>query len=212
MGGPRPGGAGELGEEIGCLDLRRDALEAPDEHGELLAHRGRRGRLPVRAGEHRGIPVLLREGPQRVDDRAQGGQPHVVHRAPDRERVGRGVDVLTRAGEVGELGDPAQPEPLQPIAHEVLDRLHIVPGDGLLGGEPLDLLLPEVEVERAQPTLRGLAQRRRAEQGSVGQRDQPLDLHLDAGAVQPGLGEMVGERRRGRAVASVEGAERLRGK
>ena len=38
---------------------------------------------------------------------------------------------------------------------------------------------------------------------------QPLDLDLDAGAVQARLGEVLGERCDGRAIAPVEGAERL---
>ena len=59
---PGAGRAGELGEILGRLDLRRDALEPPDEDGELLAHRRRRRGLAVRADEHRRIPVLDRRG------------------------------------------------------------------------------------------------------------------------------------------------------
>src|SRR5690606_37815630 len=52
-------------------------------------------------------------------------------------------------------------------------------------------------------------QRRGAEEAVVGQVDDPLDLDLDAGAVQAGLGEVLGERRDGGAVATVERTQRL---
>ena len=43
------------------LDLRRDALEPPCEHGELLAERRRRRGLPVRVRQHRRLARLVRE-------------------------------------------------------------------------------------------------------------------------------------------------------
>ena len=84
----------------------------------------------------------------------------------DRERVGGGVDVLARAREMGELGDLLEPERRETVAHEVLDRLHVVPGDGLLLGEPVDLGLPEVAVERAQALLVGIAEAARSRTGT----------------------------------------------
>jgi hypothetical protein len=83
--------------------------------------------------------------------------------------------------------------------------------DRLALGEPVDLVLPEVEVERAQAQLLLLGERGRAEQRVVRQRDQPLDLDLDAGAVEARLGQVLGERRDGGAVAAVERAEGLGG-
>lgn len=83
--------------------------------------------------------------------------------------------------------------------------------DGLLLSEPVDLVLPEVAVEAAQALLVGIRQRRRLEQRPVGEGDEPLDLGLDASAVQTGLGEVVAERCDSRAVAPVEGAQRLDG-
>ncbi len=53
-------------------------------------------------------------------------------------------------------------------------------GDRLLRGEPVDLGLPEVAVERAQRLLVGVGEGRRTEQPAVGQGDDPLDLDLDA--------------------------------
>ncbi len=44
---------------------------------------------------------------------------------------------------------------------------------------------------------------------AVGEGDEPLDLDLDARAVEPGLGEVVGERADRGAVAAVERAEGL---
>jgi hypothetical protein len=82
-------------------------------------------------------------------------------------------------------------------------------GDGFLLGQPVDLVLAEVAVESAQALLVGIRQRRRLEQRAVGERDQPLDLDLDPGAVQAGLGEEVGEPGDGTAIAAVEGAEGL---
>ena len=101
----------------------------------------------------------------------------------------------------------------EPVAHQVLDGLHVVAGDRLLLGEPVDLGLAEVAVQGAQARpCRSSRQRRGAEQRPVGEGDEPLDLDLDAGAVEPRLGEVVGERRDGGAVAAVERAEGLRGK
>ena len=100
--------ARELGEVLGRLDLRGDALEAPREDRELLAHRRRRRGLSVGAGEHRRIAVRDREFAERRDDRAQLRQPHLVDGALDGEGVGEVVDVLAGAREVGELGDRVQ--------------------------------------------------------------------------------------------------------
>ena len=75
---PGAGRARELGQVLGCRHLRRDALEAPDEHGELLAHGRRRGRLAVRAGEHRGIAMLLGQRAQRRRSRARSFGSHTV--------------------------------------------------------------------------------------------------------------------------------------
>jgi len=113
---------------------------------------------------------------------------------------------------VGQFGDGVEPEGGEAVAHEVLDGLHVVPGDGLLLGEPVDLLLAEVAVEGAQAVFVGIRQRRGLEERAVGERDQPLDLDLDAGPVEAGLREEVGEARDGGAVAAVQRAEGLRRK
>ena len=208
---PRAGRAGELREVIARLDLGGDAVEAPREHGELLAHRRRGRRLAVRAGEHGGVAVLTGEVAEGRDHGAQLREPHLLDGALHGERVGRRVDVLARACEVGELGDGGEPERLEPVAHEVLDGLHVVTRDGFLLGQPVDLRLAEVAVQSAQALLLGILERRRAEQAAVREGDDPLDLDLDAGAVEARLGEVVGEARHRGAVASVERAQGLRG-
>ena len=208
---PGAGRSGELRKILGCLHLRRDPLEAPDEHRELLAHRrGRRG-LAVGARKHRGIAVRLGEPAQRGDHAAQLGQPDEGDSALDGQCVGRRVDVLARAGEMRELGDRIETQARQPIAHEVLDGLHVVPGDGFLLGEPVDLGLAEVAVQGAEVLLLSLGERGRPEERPIRERDEPLDLDLDAGSVQSCLGEVVGELADGGEVAAVERAQRLRG-
>jgi hypothetical protein len=87
-----------------------------------------------------------------------------------------------------------------------------VAGDRLLLGEPVDLGLAEVAVEGAEAVLVGIRQGGGLEQRAVGEGDEPLDLDLDAGPVEAGLREEVGESGDGAAVATVEGAQGLRRK
>ena len=70
-----------------------------------------------------------------------------------------------------ELGDRVEPEGGKAIAHEVLHGLHVVARDRFLLGEPVDLGLAEVAIQRAQAL--GIRQRRRAEQRAFGERDEP---------------------------------------
>ncbi len=158
--GPGAGGAGELGQVVGCRDLAAYALEAPREHRELLAHGRRRRGLTVRAGEHRGVGVLDGELAQLRDHGVERREPDLFDGALHGEGVRGGVDVFARGGEVRELGDAVESERREPVAHEVLDRLHIVLGDRFLLGQPVDLGLPEVAVEGAQALS---CRRRRAE-------------------------------------------------
>ena len=111
---------------------------------------------------------------------------------------------------MGELGDGVEAEGRQAVAHQVFEGLDGVLGDGFLLGEPVDLGLTEVAVQGAQALLVGIRQGARLEERAVGERDQPFDLDLDAGAVQTRLREEVGEAGDGAAVATVEGAQGLR--
>ena len=103
-------------------------------------------RACARASRHPDAPPT--SGAQRRDDRAELGQPHLFDRALDGQGVGGRVDVLARAREVRELGDAVEAELREPVAHEVLDGLDVVPRDRLALGEPGDLVLAEVEEER----------------------------------------------------------------
>jgi hypothetical protein len=165
----------------------------------------------VRAGEHCGIRVLDRQLAELCDDGIETGKPDVLDRALDGQRVRDGVDVFTRAREVGELGDRVETEGGEAVPHEVLDGLDVVTGDGFLLSQPIDLVLTEVAVEAPQALLVGIRQGRGLEQRAIGEGDEPLDLDLDAGAVQSRLREVVAERCDGGAVPAIERAERLDG-
>jgi hypothetical protein len=212
VGGPRACRARELGQVLAGFDLVGHARQPPREDAELFAHRGRSGGLAVGARQHRGVAVLHGEIGERCDHGAQLGKPHALDRALHGERVRRGVDVFAGAREVGQFGDGVESQFRQAIADQVLDGLHIVAGHGLFLGQPVDLGLAELEVQRSQPRLVVVAEGRGAEQRPVGEGDQPLDLYLDARAVQSGLGEIVGEPCYRGAVPPVEGAEGLPGK
>ena len=138
------------------------------------------------------------------------GSQTAVDGALDGQRVRRRVDVLARAREMRELGDRVEPERRQAVADEILDGFHVVPRDGFLLGQPVDLGLPEVAVQRPQVVHLGVRQRGGAEQRTVGEGDEPLDLDLDAGPVETGLGEIVGEGADGGEVPPVQGTQRLR--
>jgi hypothetical protein len=156
--------------------------------------------------------MLDREFAELGDDGIQSRQPDALDCALDGECVRDRVDVLARAGEVRQLGDRVEAQGREAVAHEVLDGLDVVAGDGFLLGEPVDLGLAEVAVEGAQALLVGIRQRRGLEERAVGEGDEPLDLDLDAGPVEAGLREEVGESGDGAAVATVEGAQGLRRK
>ena len=87
---------------------------------------------------------------ERLDHLVELRQPHLAHRVADGQRVGEVVDVFARAGEVGELGDPVEPERGESRAHVVLDGLHVVAGGRLEFGEFVDVGLAEAGDERAQ--------------------------------------------------------------
>ncbi len=216
------GGAVELAQVLGALDAAQLSAQAVREDGELLAHRRRRGRLPVRAAEHRDVGVLARHVGELVGQRGRGGQPHVAHAALHHERVRQVVDVLGRAREVHELarrGEARRAESLggggDAALDEVLDGLDVVHRLALDGGELGDLVGAERGGDPAQVRDLGVGEgggagddgaggRRRA----VAQRDQPLDLDVDARPVQRGLAEVVHQRCDGAPVAAVERAER----
>src|SRR5690606_1064938 len=86
-----------------------------------------------------------------------------------------------------------------------------VPGLRLFLREPGDLLLPEAGGPLPERRPLGRVQGRDAERLALGEQQQPLDLDVHAGAIEPGFGQVVAERRDDGRVAAVERTERLRG-
>src|SRR5690606_1936813 len=192
--------------------------------GELLAQGRRRRGLAVGPRQQRRRGVLARHPGELVDERRRLRQPDVADRTAHHERVREVVDVLARAREVHQLARGGQARLAERLRcggdtalDEVLDRLDVVHRLALDRGQLGDLVRTERRGDRAQVVdLRG-RQRGRARHDStrgaaraVAQHDQPLDLDVDALAVQRGLAEVVHERGDGAAVAAVERAERDR--
>ena len=179
----------------------------PGEHvGQLLAHGGGRGRLAMRAREHRQRGVRMRHRAQGAAQPVQRRQQHLFARLPQQQRVAEVVDVLGRAGEMHELQRPRQVGVVaQAFLDPVLHRLDVVVGGGLdlldaggVGGA-------EVARQVAQPFHGRRRQRRQLLDGRLsGQRQQPFDLDVHAGADQSGLGEDRPQRRHLAGVAAVE--------
>ncbi len=118
-------------------------------------------------------------------DRGQDGGP----------AVGAG-DVRVRGG-------------VEAALEEVLDGLDVVLGDGLDLGELGDLLGTEGLDDAAQVGALGVGEGGGAGQDAlVGEVDEPLDLDLEAGPVEGGLGQVVDEGGGDGAVAPVQGAQR----
>ena len=162
-----------------------------------------------------GVPATSHgDSTQSGDDGAEPRQPDLVDRGADRERVGEVVDVLAGAGEVGQFGDVVQPEGVQSFARTRYSTAFtscLVVASSV--GQPSISALPEVG--RRARAARGPApslERRRAEHPVAGQSEQPLDLDLHACPVEARLREVLAEPLDGSTIASVEGADRLRGK
>ena len=216
------GGAVDLAQVLGGLDAAHLAAQPVGQDRHLLAERRGGGRLAVRARQHGGVGVLVGHGGQVLDQPAGGRQPHLLDGAPDRQGVGEVVDVLAGAEDVDDLADRGQHGGAavgaddagcvggrgQAPLEEVLDGLDVVAGLGLDGAELGDLLGPEVLDDAAQVGLLRLAQAGGAGQdAAVGEVDEPLDLDLQAGPVERGLGEVVDQRGGDGAVAAVQGAQ-----
>ena len=157
----------------------------------------------MRARQHGGVGVLVGHGGQVLDQPAGGRQPHLLHGGADRQGVGEVVDVLAGAEDVDDLADRGQHGGAavgaddvggldgcgQAPLEEVLDGLDVVAGLGLDDTELGDLLSPEVLDNAAQVGLLGVTQAGGAGQDTaVGEVDEPLDLDLQAGPVERGLG------------------------
>src|SRR5690606_15547845 len=213
--GMRSVGAGravDLAEHLVRGDAAGLPAQAVGEDRHLLAERGGGRGLAVGAREHRHLGGLAGEGSQVLDQRLEGGQPHLVHGPADHQRVGEVVDVLAGAVDVHDLGEGLEGGALQAALDVVLDRLDVVDGLPLDLGVLGDAVGAEVLRDRAQqrPLLIGEC----AQAGddlAVQQVDHPLGLHHQAGAVQRRLGEVVDQRCDLAAVAAVERGQGDRG-
>ena len=218
MRGPRARRAVDLAQVLRGLDALDLAGQAVREHSHLLADRHGGRRLPVRVCQHRDGRTGLGEAAQAVQERADRGQPHLLGRCLDGQRVRQVVDVLGGAEDVDDLAQGRQIRALaqrlggglEVFADQVLDGLDVVAGDGLELAQALDVLGAEVAREGAQVVALGVGQRGRARQDRVvEQENQPLDLDVHARAVQARLGQVVRQGRGHRAVAAVQRAERF---
>jgi hypothetical protein len=196
-----------------ALDRCDLALEARVDVGHLLAKRGRRRRLAVRARQHRQRGVGMRQRFESGGDVAKRGQEHLCARFREHHAVREIVDVLRRAREVNEFADPRNlGDACEALLQPILDRLDVVVGralDRLHAGRV-------VRRERRRSGLQRLSSLRakRRDFGNlrfVRQRDQPGDFDLHPGADETVFAEDAGEGRDLRAVAAVQGRQRREG-
>ena len=208
----RAGGAVELAEVLGVADPAQLPSQPRREDGQLLAERRRRRGLPMGMREHRYAAQLAGHLGDLVDDRSRAGQPDLLDRALDHQRVREVVDVLGGAGEVHELAEPAvlvgRDDRGETVLEEVLDRFDVVDRLPLDGGELVHLRRPELRHDAAQGRLLVVGEVPHTRHDLVvGQVDEPLHLDTDPHPVEGGLGEEVDQRRHDRAVPAVERTE-----
>mmetsp|Transcript_20688 Transcript_20688/g.38750 ORF Transcript_20688/g.38750 Transcript_20688/m.38750 type:complete len:387 (-) Transcript_20688:605-1765(-) len=202
-----------LGQRLDRGDARTRRLQPGDDVGDLLAHRRRAGRLAMGAAQHRHGRELMGHLAQRRDDAVQRRQHHLVARGLQHQRMAGVVDVLTRAGEMHELGGRLQLGMAREAALDpVLDRLHVVVGGALDGLDGLGIGFAELLDEAAQPRARRAGQRLELLEPGVAQRDEPLDLDLHAAVHQAVLGQQRAQRGHLGGIAAIQrrqGADRV---
>ena len=218
VGTERAGRAVDLAQVLLVFDVLELTVQTVDVDGELLAERGRRGRLAVGEGEQRHILEFLGLAGEVVDDALELRGPHVFHRVLDATGDGEVVDVFGRAGEVheglqlvvdvGQLGRSL----VDLIIDVVLHGLHIVVGDGLMSGVLLDAFGAEVLGNGAQEGLLFGSERLDAVNDrlvavalkAVGQKNHPFDFDTHAFAVQGRFAHVFDERGGGLVITAVE--------
>lgn len=121
------GGAVEFERHLQCVDLLHLPAQALLEYRELLAERGRRGGLAVRAREHRHVGAVLRgtvdplHGElERLHQRIDGISQH--------QPVGDVVDIFRRASEMDPFHESAEADLPEFPPQPQLARLHIMVG------------------------------------------------------------------------------------
>ena len=212
------GRAVDLAQVLLVLDVPQLTVQTVDVDGELLAERGRCGRLAVGEGEQGLVLVFLGLGGEVVDDLLERRRPYLLHRVLHATGGGQVVDVLGGAGEVhkglervvdvGELGRRF----VELVVDVVFHGLHVMVGHGLMGGMLLDAFGAEVLGDGPQEGDLGVGERLHAFDDrlvavaveAVGQQDHPFDFHAHALAVQRRLAQIFDERCGLLVVASVE--------
>ena len=176
----------------------------------FLAGGGGRGRLSVRAREHRSSGVGVCEPAHRLDELPHRRQQHLRARVREHHRVcevvdvlrgAREVDQLARAGKLGRCRDP--------LPDEVLDRLDVVVGLALDGLHPPRIVEREAAHEVVEEALRLLAQRcEGVEPRARRERLQPAHLHRHPVSDEAVLARDLPQRSGLRAVSPVHGRDR----
>ena len=175
MRGPRARRAVDLAQVLRGLDARDLAGQTVREHRHLLAdcHGGRR--LSVRVRQHRNGRPGLGQAAQTIQESADRGQPHLLGRRLDGQRVRQVVDVLGGAEDVDDLAQGRQIRALTQLAggrlevfaDQVFDGLDVVAGNRLELAQALNMIGSEIAGQRAQVVALRIRQRRRARQDTV---------------------------------------------
>ncbi len=167
----------------------------------------------MRPRQHRRVGVRVRQRAQACRDVAQRRQQHVLARRGQRQRVREIVDVLGRAREVNELGDPRHfGHRREALLQPVLDGLDVVIGLALD-------LLDARRIGRRERLRRCVERRRAAAEnggtsaiaGSSASAMSHADFDAHAMADQPEFAEMAGQRGDLAGIAAVERGQRGQG-
>ena len=203
----------QLAQEAHGGHLLALAVEAVDDVRHLLAQRRRRGRLAVRAGEHRQLGVVVRELAHRGDHLVHLRQQGLGASLAQHQRVREIVDVLGGAGEVDELTDRLQLGIASDLfLEEVLDCLHVVVRRALDVLDALRVLDGEALDDALQQMGRVLAERRHlADRRIGGERLQPADLDQHPVPDEAVLAEDRPQFRSLAGIAAVDGGNRGQG-
>ena len=198
-----------LAEELGSSSVLHLTLQTVGENTQLLTQGGGSCRLTVSAAQHRHVAAFLSQLQQNLNQVLSSRNPHVLNSVLDAQRVGEVVNVLGGAAEVNQRHQVTQAQALQAATNVVLNRLHVVNGDCLNLSQLRHRISVEIGHDGAQALLLLLAQRGQTRQHLVlAQVNEPLNLNVDAVAVQSRLRKVVGQGRGHGCVASVEGAQR----
>jgi hypothetical protein len=179
--------SGELAAELETLERLALANEARNEHGELLAERGRRRGLPVRAGGERRLCPAIGVVDELRNQAAQLRELLPIAVPREESSVREVGHVLRRQSEVEEVRMGQS----QLFAQEELTRLHVVLRRSLDRLDPQELLIGQSARRFLDAIALGLGEAREnlrlVEGEEVGEFDIAARLH------QGVLGEVPAE-------------------